>query len=167
MEYKAPNKPQPKKQSDVSLFLAGSIEMGKAIDWQAEMVDNLSNLNIDIFNPRRDDWDNSWGQRITDPQFNEQVNWELDMINLSDYVLMYFDPGTTSPISLLELGHLSGRGDASDKVVVVCPEGFYRKGNVEIVCERARIKMLDTLDHAVIWLEATIRERRRSANDWR
>jgi hypothetical protein len=44
---------------------------------------------------------------------------------------MYFDPNTLSPISLLELGLHAKSG----KLIVCCPEGFYRKGNVDIVCQ--------------------------------
>ena len=44
-----------------SIFLAESIEMNEAIDWQQEVIDKLSVIKseITIFNPRRKDWD-SW-----------------------------------------------------------------------------------------------------------
>jgi hypothetical protein len=41
-------------------------------------------------------------------------------------------PDTKAPISLLELGLFA----RSDRVVVGCPDGFWRRGNVEIVCQR-------------------------------
>ena len=39
------------------VFLAGSIEMGKAEDWQSEMTKFFNELDWGVFNPRRDDWD--------------------------------------------------------------------------------------------------------------
>lgn len=56
-EIKAPN-----KISDAghTIFLAGSIEMGKAENWQDKVVRLLKDKEVIIFNPRRDDWDSSW-----------------------------------------------------------------------------------------------------------
>ena len=56
------------------VFLAGSIDMGKAEDWQPFVTERLSDLPISIFNPRRDDWDSTWVQDISNKQFAEQVN---------------------------------------------------------------------------------------------
>jgi hypothetical protein len=50
---------------------------------------------------------------------------------------MYFVPGTISPISLMELGLFA------NKCVVYCPEGFERKGNVDIVCQRYNIPVYE------------------------
>lgn len=61
IEIKAPQKYTLDK---TSLFLTGSIEMGKAIDWQAETVERLRNKDIIILNPRRLQWDASWKQRL-------------------------------------------------------------------------------------------------------
>ena len=52
-----------------------------------------------------------------DPQFSQQVNWELDALEVADWIVVYFDPDTQSPISMLELG-LHAK---SDKVIVCCP----------------------------------------------
>ena len=127
------------------IFVAGSIEMGTAEDWQARLVGLLKDFEGTLWNPRRDDWDPTWEQRASNPRFAEQVNWELDMIGLSDGVVMYFDPATKSPITLLELGLLA----ANPKLFVCCPDGFWRKGNVEIVCERYHIPLLHTFDDLV------------------
>lgn len=119
---------------EYSVFLAGTIEMGASEDWQAEAIKMLQDRVSIIYNPRRDDWDSSWEQSIDDPNFNVQVNWELEHIEQADLVLMYFDPTSKSPISLMELGFLAALDPS--KVWVCCPEGFYRKGNVDIVCNR-------------------------------
>ncbi len=55
------------------IFLAGSIEMGKAIDWQSEVVNALADTDLTLLNPRRADWDSSWVQSIDNAQFREQV----------------------------------------------------------------------------------------------
>lgn len=47
-------------------------------------------------------------------------------------IAMWFAPETKAPITLLELGLFARSG----KVIVGCPDGFWRKGNVEIVCAR-------------------------------
>lgn len=116
--------------------------MGKAENWQAELEVKLSKHNVLLLNPRRDDWDSSWQQLSTDTNLRTQVEWELDALESADYIIMYFAPNTMSPISLLELG-LHAR---SNKLLVVCPEGFWRKGNVDIVCEKYNIRQFETLE---------------------
>jgi len=128
--------------SGYKIFLAGSIEMGKAIDWQKDIEDYLSKTDVCILNPRRDNWDSSWKQEISNPQFVGQVEWELDGQDKADLIVMYFDPATKSPITLLELGLFKD----SKRLMVCCPVGFWRKGNVDIVCRRYGIKQVDTLN---------------------
>jgi hypothetical protein len=120
-----------------TLFLAGSIEMGTAADWQAQLVNSLGARRVTILNPRRDDWDATWRQSIDEPKFRGQVEWELDGLERADLVAMWFAPDTRAPITLLELG-LSAR---AGKVVVGCPDGYWRRGNVEVVCARFGIPL--------------------------
>lgn len=130
----------------VKVFLAGSIEMGKAEDWQAVIPELFKDRDeLVFFNPRRDDWDSSWEQKESNPQFSEQVNWELNKLEDSDIIFMYFSPETKSPISLLELGLYAESG----KMIVCCPDEFWRKGNVDIVCSRFNIPIYNTLDAAI------------------
>ncbi|KAK8185213.1 uncharacterized protein BKA78DRAFT_231567, partial [Phyllosticta capitalensis] len=128
-----------------SIFLAGSIEMGKAVDWQTEITKNLCHLPVTIMNPRRDDWDNDWKQDISDPRFKEQVVWELDCQDRADVIAMNFDKKTMSPITLMELGLYAGSG----KLVVACPDGYWRRGNVQVVCDRFGIELLESLDELI------------------
>jgi hypothetical protein len=114
------------------LFLAGSIEMGRADDWQASLAAELAGLDVTLLNPRRDAWDATWRQSIDEPLFRAQVEWELDGLDRADLVAMWFAPATRAPVTLLELG-LTARGG---KLVVGCPEGYWRRGNVEVVCAR-------------------------------
>lgn len=117
-----------------SIFLGGTIDMGSSLNWQEDFTTKLVKEfknTIDIFNPRRNEWDASWEQTINNPQFKEQVTWELDCLEKCDYIVMNLLPESKSPISLLEIGlHVF-----SDKLLICCPEGFYRKGNIDIVLE--------------------------------
>lgn len=133
-----------------TIFLAGSIEMGLAEPWQGRVVEMLKDRPITILNPRRTDWDNSWKQSEDDPQFSEQVKWELHGITEADVVLFYFDPRTHSPITLMELGYIIGWVRFGKRILVCCPEGFFRKGNVDIICAKHGIPRYDTLESMVL-----------------
>ncbi|MFA5853958.1 MAG: nucleoside 2-deoxyribosyltransferase domain-containing protein [Patescibacteria group bacterium] len=137
--------PQPIPNEGRKLFLAGSIEMNRAHEWQQDVVGRLAETDWVILNPRRGSWDSSWEQNINNEEFKKQVEWELSALERADKILMYFDPQTKSPISLLELGLFARSG----KLVVVCPEGFWRKGNVDIVCERYGIVQVETIELAL------------------
>lgn len=131
-----------------SIFLGGTIDMGNSVDWQeytTELIIKNKGGKYNIFNPRRKDWDSSWEQKFENPNFYQQVNWELNALEQADIILLYFVSGSQSPISLLELGlHIH-----SGKVVVVCEDGFWRKGNVEIVCNRYDIPMFRSIEDFV------------------
>ena len=124
------------------VFLAGSIEMGKAEDWQSKAATYFEQKGYGVFNPRRKDWDSSWKQEFENPQFNQQVNWELDALERCEAILLYLVPETMSPISLLELGLHA----AHKKLYVVCPDGFWRKGNVDIICNRYDVPLFENLE---------------------
>lgn len=130
-----------------SVFLAGSIDMGSAEDWQTYTTQQLADLNVDILNPRRPDWDSSWKQTADFAPFAEQVNWELDNIQRADYVLINFHPNTKAPITFMELGIILG--SYWWKAVVCCPDTFYRVGNVDITCKRYDVKVHKSLDEAI------------------
>lgn len=150
IEIKAPGDyyKLPERQKGL-IFLAGSIEMGAAERWQGKIIKALTDSGYKgiILNPRRDDWDSSWVQDIKNPQFNEQVNWELDGLVRATTVFFYFDPNTKSPISLMELGLVIGSSCAD--IIVCCPEGFWRKGNVDILCEKFGAELFTDLDQAI------------------
>jgi hypothetical protein len=70
------------------------------------------------------------------------VEWELEAQERAELILMYFAPSTKAPITLLELGLFARTG----KLVVACPDGFWRKGNVEVVCSRYGVPLVGHLD---------------------
>lgn len=131
------------------IFLAGTIDMGEALDWQKMVEERLSGLGdwLLILNPRRDEWDSSWEQSIDNPQFNEQVTWELDGQKAADLILFVFAINeeeakkAKAPITLLELGLYHNK-----QAVICCPQGFYRKGNVDIVAKRFGIPVYEDFD---------------------
>jgi nucleoside 2-deoxyribosyltransferase-like protein len=139
MHIKAPER----YDFETRIFLGGSIEMGTAEEWQEQFSDAFrSTPNIVLLNPRRDRWDPAWGQSLDDERFVEQVEWELAMLERADIVAMYFCPDTKSAITLLEFGLYARSG----KLIVCCPGGFWRKGNVDVVCRRYCIPQAPHMD---------------------
>lgn len=106
-----------------SVFLAGTIEMGNSVDWQAKAIRRLQGMPINIFNPRR----------VVPPDeklIAEQINWELDSIASCRFIYMYLAGCSISPISLYELGLLQGSKAVGRHVVLCCDPEYTRKDNV-------------------------------------
>ena len=143
--------PLPAAHDVPRVFPGGSIDMGSATDWQADLIKALSNENVVILNPRRPDWNPAWKPEASEPEFRRQVEWELAALESADVIVMYLAPGTQSPVSLLELG-LHARGG---KLVVLCPDGFWRKGNVDITAARYGVTQVATMEE----LLAAVRQR--------
>jgi hypothetical protein len=133
------------------VFLGGSIDMGSAPDWQAAMIRALADQDVVVFNPRRPDWNPAWKPVASEPEFRRQVEWELAALESADVIVLYLAPGSQSPISLLEMG-LHAR---SGKLIVLCPEGFWRKGNVDITAQAYGVRQVADLPA----LTAAVREK--------
>ncbi|MNT41349.1 hypothetical protein D3C72_1777070 [compost metagenome] len=114
------------------------------------MTSALADMDVVILNPRRPDWNPNWRPEADEPEFRRQVEWELAALESADVIVMYFAPGTQSPISLLEMG-LHARGG---KLIVLAPEGFWRKGNVDITAQAYGVKQVQSLPE----LTAAVRE---------
>ncbi len=142
----------PMPDENPRLFLAGSIEMGKAEDWQSKVVYAMKKSDVTILNPRRPDWNSTWKQDPDFKPFRDQVEWEQLAIASSHIILFYFAPGTQSPISLLELGQCINRWWDS-KLVVCCPRDFHRYGNVAITCELHKERVYETLNDAITMVQ--------------
>lgn len=137
-----------------SVFLGGSIDMGGAPDWQAALTSALSDLDIAVLNPRRPDWNPAWRPEADEPEFRRQVEWELAALESADVIVMYFAPGTQSPISLLEMG-LHARGG---KLIVLAPEGFWRKGNVDITAQAYGVRQVQTMDDLIAAVRQALKD---------
>lgn len=130
--------PQPyEPQGEKSVFLSGSIDKNNPT-WQEKLGQKLLSANCTILNPHRPDWDHTWKQDIEDEKFSAQVRWELDMMEKADVIAIYFSPESQAPLTLLELGLFSRTG----KVIVACPKGYWKRGNVQVVCERFGIELV-------------------------
>lgn len=141
--FVSPNNIALRDHTKKSVFLAGSIEMGKAINWQSEVAEFCIRKGWNVFDPRRKDWDSTWIQSYSNPQFSQQVHWELNSLDKANLIILYLDPKTLSPISLLEFGLFAGQ---KRDMIVICPDGFYRKGNIEIVCSVYDVPLLNSLE---------------------
>lgn len=139
------NPPQKiEKSNSLSVFIAGSIKQGSSQDWQSDLIKKLSDCDLTFYNPRGDHCDTSLEQSINNTVFREQVEWELQAIDEADIIVFYFVPGAKSEISLLNLGRCSEKYAYAD-VIVCCPNGYWRKGNVDIVCKKAHFRQVENI----------------------
>ena len=128
------------------VFLGGTIDNGKSIDWQKTLIGELNSCDtvhpIIVYNPRRDEWPSSEDH----DEINKQVNWELSHLEDADIIVMNILGNSKSPISLMEIGLFA----KNHKLIVFCNPNFYRFYNVRIVCERYNIPLHTTNDILVI-----------------
>lgn len=158
-EIKAPDRTKAPIGSK-TIFMAGSIDMGEAENWQEKLCKELKELannekkHITVFNPRRDDWDSSWTESINNTQFFDQISWKLDNIEKCNYEVVFLSKESKAPITLLELGKISEL--KNKKVIVFCPDGYHKKGNVDIVCYRKDIPVTETFEEFMETLKETL-----------
>jgi hypothetical protein len=138
------------RENSIVVFLGGTIENGTAEIWSSYVIEKMKltqgmEYDVIFMNPRRDEWDSSWVQEQSNPQFNGQVNWELDNIEDSDIIFFNILPDSKSPITLMEIGLCKDKGIS---VIVCCPDGFYRKGNVDVICSRYGMQQYKDIDSA-------------------
>lgn len=126
-----------------SVFLAGTTSKVDTADWRETFSSSLSKHPITIYNPYRADWDSAWREDVNFAPYREQVLWELDKQAKADLVVVYFHPATQAPVSLLEFG-LSA--EVPGKVIAVCPEGYWKRGNVQIVSQKFGVELLDDIE---------------------
>ncbi|KAH6648168.1 hypothetical protein BKA67DRAFT_523248 [Truncatella angustata] len=122
-----------------SVFLAGPTS--GSYDWRGAVIEQLRDEAINIFNPHRPDWDSSWREDLTCAPYVEQVRWELEKQEEASVVAVYFGTGTDAPISLLELGLCA----KEKRAVVFVEEGYSKKGNVQLVCERYGVELVGNM----------------------
>ncbi|TAQ84246.1 hypothetical protein B7494_g7444 [Chlorociboria aeruginascens] len=146
-----PPHPHPASQNtepNPTVFLAGTIDNppDSYPTWRSTLTSSLSYLPITLLNPYTPSWDSSWKEDISFSPFKKQVEWELDMQEVASVVVIFFSgpgrersgEGKMAPISLLELGLAMGRDRGN--VVVGVEEGYVKRGNVQVVCQRLGVK---------------------------
>jgi hypothetical protein len=144
------NEEKIEKNNFLSIFLAGTIDMGNSKDWQHQVIERFKELaethkneienkngSIHLYNPRRIE-----GFGSDKAELEYQVNWELDHLENANIIIMNLLPNSKSPISLMEIGLFA----RSRKLVIICPPEFYRYDNVRIVAERYNIKLYNNID---------------------
>ncbi|KAI1089829.1 hypothetical protein F5B19DRAFT_355245 [Rostrohypoxylon terebratum] len=127
----------------MSVFLAGITTRTDERDWREVLSESLLDLPLTVINPYRSNWNSTWQENIECDDFRKQVEWELEKQDSADIIVFYFHPATEAPISLLELG-LCMR--TPQKAIVVCPEGYKKRGNVQIVCRKYGLETVESLD---------------------
>ena len=137
---------QPKRETPVDeatytkIFLAGTIDMGNSVDWQAETIRRFRERNDGrylFFNPRR-----TAGLDGTTGDMPYQIRWELEHLEKADLIVMNILGTSKSPITLLEMGiHIR-----SGKLHVACEPSFYRYDNVKVTCEQYGVPLYASLD---------------------
>jgi len=150
-----------KSKDRFDIFLAGSIENGKAEEWQKAFKDEIMKMrpqpSVGLFNPRRENWDPSWGD--DNPELVKQIQWEISHLEKADLIVMYLQPGTISPISLLELGLFANAVYKCEKqMIVLCPKGFGKKTNVDVTCEHYDISMAKDMKELIAKTKIRIRD---------
>lgn len=145
--------PNPPVLGNFSVFAAGSIEMGAAIQWQPLLANYLCNLPVTLLNPRRGTWDQSITPSAKTAAFRTQVEWELDALTRATVIVFFFDHATMSPVTMCELGLWAHSG----KVVVCCDRRFWKSGNVELVCERYGVPIVGGFGELVSVAKAMLR----------
>jgi hypothetical protein len=126
-----------------SVFLAGTTSKVDPTDWREILSSMLAHTSITIYNPYRPDWDASWREDINFTPFREQVEWELSKQEAADMVVLYFHPDTQAPVSLLEFGLCAKE---PGKAIVYCPEGYWKRGNVQVVCRKMGVEIVDSIE---------------------
>lgn len=126
----------------LKVFLGGTIDNGNSDDWQHRLIESFSEDDSErpviMYNPRRD----SWPDGNEKDEISKQIKWELHHLELSNLIVMNILSGSRSPISLMEIGLFA----RDNKLIVFCPEDFYRFDNVREVCERYGIPLFTTND---------------------
>lgn len=124
-------------QSDLLIFLAGGIS--HCPQWQKQMVSLLSDTNLILLNPRREDFP------IDDPSAAlSQITWEHDYLRLASAILFWFPCETLCPIVLFELGAWA----MAEKLIFVGVHPDYlRRQDVEIQLslERPEVEVVYSL----------------------
>lgn len=125
----------------IKLFLGGTIDNGKAKDWQKNVIELLSACDVHIYNPRKE----NWNPQASNEEKEIQIKWEIEHQEKADIIFYNFEPNAKSPVTLLELGLFA----SSRFIIVCCPPTYEYFCNVKFVCEMYQIPLLTNFQTAV------------------
>lgn len=130
-----------------NIFLAGGVTY--CPDWQQKVIDQLlkerclSDKDITIYNPRREEWDINSGEE----ESIKQIEWEAKRFMKSNIFSFYFcNSESPQPITLFELGRYATLAkdyydsDWKDRIIVSIENGYSRDLDVETQCRLMGIK---------------------------
>lgn len=126
--------PETTRIDGFKVYLAGAIDMGAAVDWQAQVIAALADIpDLVLFNPRR--------AQFTPGMETEQILWELDAFDTVNLILLWFPKDAKAPISFFEAGLFMDSG----KMIIGAQRGFYRRRNLELTCQRHGVPLYHAL----------------------
>lgn len=123
-----------------ALFLAGGITNCSL--WQPKAAESLAGFELDILNPRRDEWRDNWEE--------EQIKWEHDHILRATSYLFWFCSEKLCPITLFELGKVAGMFPKKPLFVGTHPD-YARRSDVRIqmLLLRPEVVVVHDLDELI------------------
>lgn len=121
------------------MFLAGSMDYKTTNSWRDHVTSVLKDSYV-ILDPTHKNHDN-----LNEEDMKSHIQWELDALAMADNILLNFLPESSSPISLVELGLYV----SSNKMIVVCPEEFYKSKYVYTLCETYNTPIYNTITEAL------------------
>lgn len=138
--------PEEYKEYKRTLFLAGGIT--GCNDWQKKVVKELSNEDLVLFNPRRNNF-------VLDKFSSEiQIKWEHKYLLRADAILFWFPCETLCPITLYELGKMLM---TNKRIFLGIHPKYKRKRDIEIQTKliRPEIEIVysisDLIDQVMFW----------------
>ncbi len=130
-----------------AIFLAGGI-IGCG-DWQTEMVDRLSDTNLIVLNPRRNNFPH-------DPYATTiQIKWEFDNLRAADMVMFWFPKEGLCQTSLYELG---SQVMMNKPLFVGVEPGYVKDGGVrkQLALARPEIPVVNNLEDLELLIKGSI-----------
>lgn len=114
-------------------------------DWQSKFTNELDSLRVDVFSPRYPS-----SHTVTPP--DGLFEWEIDHMSIANVIAFNFIPDEDCSSALIALGMYA----KTDRIIVCCPDGFFKKGDIDALCNREDIPQVDSLDLLIKWTIARI-----------
>lgn len=128
------------------LFLAGTMASGEVGNWRSEVILGLGN-RFNYLDPT-----NKNHNKLKATQMQNHIGWELEALKRADKIILNFLPESLSPISLVELCIYV----ASNKLIVLCPKGFYKNRYINILCKKYNTPYFDKLSDSLDFIKKRI-----------
>ena len=137
-EYYPVNNPLGILPYESSVFLAGGIT--GCSDWQSELTALLSDTNLVVLNPRRQNFP------AKDPLASaQQIRWEHKHLAMASLVSFWFPHETLCPITLFELGTFTM---GQRPLLVGCDPKYARRRDIETQMSlyRPDVKVVESIE---------------------